>query len=194
MCPAFLRRGHEAVRCREATEGHVWQSLLRHDPLALRALPLLHRGEFFMACLSDSHLNQRKLMQSNPPASFNELLGLQLLGAENGGYRLELAIAPHHLNGVGGVHGGVYLTLLDTVMARACRVGEHEAEYWPTLELKTNFLRSIGSGRIIALGEVVRRGRRTCYVEGELRSEAGELLARGSATLLLAGNAEPART
>jgi uncharacterized protein (TIGR00369 family) len=123
-------------------------------------------------------------MESHPLAGFNELLGIQLKGADGAGYRLELEIDQRHLNGAGGVHGGVYLSLLDTAMARACRLGQAEAAYWPTLEMKVNFLRSVGAGRIVANGYVIKRGRRTCYVEGELLGDGGQLLARGSGTMM----------
>lgn len=118
---------------------------------------------------------------------FNTLLGMELLGVRGDAYELALEIRPCHLNGAGGVHGGVYLSLLDTVMARACRTGQPERAYWPTLELKVNFLRTVGRGRISARGRVVKRGRRVCFVEGELVGDDGRLLARGSATLLAAG-------
>lgn len=114
---------------------------------------------------------------------FNALLGIRLCGASDDCYVLELDIAPQHLHAAGRVHGGVYLTLLDTAMARAARIGSDDA-YMPTLEVKVNFLRPAATGRIIARARVVNRSRRTCYVEGELTGEDGRMLARGSATLI----------
>ncbi|MCX7057604.1 MAG: PaaI family thioesterase [Proteobacteria bacterium] len=115
---------------------------------------------------------------------FNEFLGIELHGEEGDAYVLELQIGPHHLHDAGGVHGGVYLSLLDTVMARASRMALEPGQYLPTLELKMNFLGAIGQGRIRAVGRVISRTRRTCYVEGELVSDVGKLLARGSATMI----------
>jgi uncharacterized protein (TIGR00369 family) len=119
-----------------------------------------------------------------PTHGFNALLGLELKGSQNGDYVLELLIGPGHLNEAGGVHGGVYLSLLDTVMARAGRMDQGPDLYLPTLELKTNFLGSVNSGRIIGKGRVISRTRRTCYAEGELMSDTGKLLARGSCTMI----------
>jgi uncharacterized protein (TIGR00369 family) len=128
-------------------------------------------------------------MPLHEDTDYNALLGMELLGGQDDTYELALEIRACHLNGAGGVHGGVYLGLLDTVMARACRSGQPEPAYWPTLELKVNFLRSVASGRISARGRVVKRGRRVCFVEGELIGDEGRLLARGSATLLAATEA-----
>lgn len=115
---------------------------------------------------------------------FNALLGIRLRGASGDCYELELDVSSQHLHAAGLVHGGVYLALLDTVMARAARIGIGDDVYMPTLEIKVNFLRPIAEGRIAASGRVVNRSRRTCYVEGELTDGDGKLLARGSATLI----------
>jgi uncharacterized protein (TIGR00369 family) len=124
-------------------------------------------------------------MSSEEVGGFNELLGMELKGLIDDTYVVELAIGPQHLHVRGGVHGGVYLSLLDTVMARASRAALAPGQYQPTLELKTNFLNAVQSGRIIAKGRVVSRTRRTCYAEGELLSDQGQLLARGSATMIV---------
>jgi uncharacterized protein (TIGR00369 family) len=116
---------------------------------------------------------------------FNALLGIQLRGVRGDCYELDLDVAPRHLHAAGRVHGGVYLALLDTVMARASRIGIGDEIYVPTLEIKVNFFRPLAAGKINATGRVVNRSRRTCYVEGELSDTEGRLLARGSATMIL---------
>jgi uncharacterized protein (TIGR00369 family) len=52
----------------------------------------------------------------------------------------------------------------------------------PTLELKVSFLRPALPGRITGTGRVVHRGGSIAFLEGELRDEAGELLATATAT------------
>ncbi len=115
---------------------------------------------------------------------FNALLGVELLGERDEAYHLELLVGPQHLHDAGGVHGGVYLSLLDIVMARAARMALPPGSYMPTLELKTNFLASVSQGRIHATGRVISRTTRTCYLEAELVSDTGRLLARASATMI----------
>jgi len=122
---------------------------------------------------------------------FNSLLGLELKGFQGDDYCIELMLGPQHLHEANGVHGGVYLSLLDTAMARASRAGSLPGSYTPTLELKTNFLRAKSSGRILAKARVISRTRRTFYVEGELMDETGLLLARASATMMLVAPREP---
>ena len=52
-------------------------------------------------------------------ARFTELVGVRIEEAANGHSRLRLALAAHHLNTHGIVHGGVPFTLADTAMGAA---------------------------------------------------------------------------
>lgn len=49
-------------------------------------------------------------------AGFNQLVGLELAGMQGDCYVVELAVKAHHLSGASKVHGGVYMTMLDTAM------------------------------------------------------------------------------
>ncbi len=116
---------------------------------------------------------------------FNELLGIRFCGGEKGHYQLELTVGPEHCHEAGLVHGGVYLSLLDTVMSRSIRTLFEASCYAPTMSLNTNFFRPIGAGIIYADGSVVNHSRRTAFVEGSLREGSGKLLAQGSANFFL---------
>ncbi|WP_019528259.1 PaaI family thioesterase [Dasania marina] len=116
---------------------------------------------------------------------FNELLGVRFNGGEKGLYQLELTVGPQHHHDAGLVHGGVYLSLLDTVMSRAIRTLTEEAHYAPTVALSCNFFRPISTGLIYAEAKVVNQSRHLAFVEGSLRDELGRLLAGGSATFFL---------
>ncbi|MBC2778989.1 PaaI family thioesterase [Parasphingopyxis marina] len=121
-------------------------------------------------------------------AGFNALIGLDIVGPEaDGGFVVELAVRPCHLHGAAQVHGGVYLALADTAMARAAQHRVGPDQFTPTVELKTNFLRACASGKIVATGHVVRAGKRLVFAEAELHSATGDLLATASATLIRSG-------
>lgn len=57
-----------------------------------------------------------------------------------------------------------------------------DGEFAPTLELKVSFLRPAAPGRITGTGRVVHRGGSIAFLAGELRNEAGEVLATATAT------------
>ena len=79
--------------------------------------------------------------------------------------------------GSGYLHGGIIAVLLDEAMGKACRFhGEHAV----TADLRVEYLRPIPVDQeIVVEGFVGRREGRQLYHEGEIRSAAGVLLARG---------------
>ncbi len=118
--------------------------------------------------------------------NFNDQTGLNFRGFVAEEYVIDLDIEPRHHNAMGFVHGGVLCTLLDTSMARSCFFAHgEEPRAGATLEMKINFLKSTVDGRVSAYGRLVNSTRQTAYVEGRLENEAGELLARASATIML---------
>jgi uncharacterized protein (TIGR00369 family) len=123
-------------------------------------------------------------MSETSAQDFNGLLGLRLVGPAPEGFVVELEAMARHLHGRGMVHGGVYLALLDTAMARAARDGLDPAVLTPTIELKAAFLRAAGPGLLRARGWVVRRARRAIFTEGDVTDADGRVLSKGSATFL----------
>ncbi|MEM8725440.1 MAG: PaaI family thioesterase [Pseudomonadota bacterium] len=82
----------------------------------------------------------------------------------------------------GGVQGGLVAGYLDDVMGYA-HVLSTDGELAPlTLELSMSLLKPVLEGTIIGKGRVVKAGRRVIYLEGELLSEDGEVLARATST------------
>ena len=59
--------------------------------------------------------------------AFAKLLGVELLAAAEGSARLKFDPRPEHLNGLGGVHGGVIFALADIAFAVACNTRGHAA-------------------------------------------------------------------
>jgi len=79
--------------------------------------------------------------------------------------------------GTGFLHGGIIALLLDEVMSKASRFHGERAV---TADLRVEYKRPIRTGQeIVVEGFVARRDGRQLYHEGEIRNEAGDLLARG---------------
>jgi uncharacterized protein (TIGR00369 family) len=85
-------------------------------------------------------------------------------------------------NSLGIIHGGFLASLLDIAMGYASVTLLGAREQQRTLEMKINFLRAVPPGRMLLEGECLRRGKRTAYCEGSVRTTGGDLVARGSAT------------
>ncbi|WP_207064057.1 PaaI family thioesterase [Motiliproteus sp. SC1-56] len=127
--------------------------------------------------------------KSTPPNDFNDLTGLRALGFKDDRYVIELDIHSTHHNVMGAVHGGVICTLLDAAMARAfLQPADAPQRQGATLEMKVNFLRGVVDGTLTAYGQLINSTRRTAFVEGWVENQAGQLVAKGAATLMLFEN------
>ena len=108
---------------------------------------------------------------------FASFCGVEPLESSEERTRLRLVLRREHGNNFGIVHGGMTCTLLDIAMGSAAR----RASALPvmTLDLQTSFI-APGRGVLVAEGRVVRAGRSIVFCEGEVRTEEGELVAKGS--------------
>jgi uncharacterized protein (TIGR00369 family) len=90
-------------------------------------------------------------------------------------------------NPIGVVHGGLVCTLLDTVAGCAVHTTLPAGVGYTSIELKVNYLRAVhaGSGPLIAIGRVVKPGRRVTFAEGEVLDAAGRTVATASSSLLV---------
>jgi uncharacterized protein (TIGR00369 family) len=119
-----------------------------------------------------------------PPAPFPAMVGMKLTAVEPGRARMEVTVDARHANPMGTLHGGVPCTLADSAMGIAYASTLAEGESFTTLELKINFLRPVWSGRLVAEGTVVQRGRTVGLAECSVTDEQGRLIARASSTCL----------
>jgi uncharacterized protein (TIGR00369 family) len=88
------------------------------------------------------------------------------------------------INRGGRVFGGFLSAMMDTLCGHAVRLTHREPNTpQVTLELKTSFVGRADKGVLIGEGWVRHRGKSIAFAEAELRNEAGEVVARGSATL-----------
>lgn len=116
---------------------------------------------------------------------FTGELGIESVRMADGECVMELEIEPRHLSMAERVHGGVYFTMLDTVMGRAVISRLPSGRGCATIDAHINYFRPAQQGRIRAVGECIRLTRRTAYAEGTLLDEEGNMLARASGTFFL---------
>lgn len=116
------------------------------------------------------------------PYALQQHLGFRLTHWDNDFARLEQPIVPHLMNRAGIPHGGIYATLLDTVMGFAgCYTGDAgHKKLALTLSLTTNFLSRPKGNILIVEGRRIGGGAKTFFAEGTVLDETGEVIARGS--------------
>ena len=122
--------------------------------------------------------------EQNSPAA--ETLGKRVLAtdAERGYIKASFVAGDNFINRGGRVFGGFLAAMLDTLCGHAVRLTHREPNTpQVTLELKTSFIGRADKGTLVGEGWVRHRGKSIAFAEAELRNEAGEVVARGSATL-----------
>ena len=88
------------------------------------------------------------------------------------------------VNRGGRIFGGYLCAMLDSLCGHSTRLTHREPNTpQVTLELKTSFIGRADVGTYIGEGWVRHRGKSIAFAEAELRNEAGEVVARASATL-----------
>ena len=104
--------------------------------------------------------------------------------AERGYIKASFQAGDNFINRGGRVFGGFLAAMLDTLCGHAVRLTHREPDVpQVTLELKTSFIGRADAGTLVGEGWVRHRGRSIAFAEAELRTPAGELVAKGSATL-----------
>jgi len=115
------------------------------------------------------------------------LLGSELLGfdEETSTATMRFTVKREMCTWRGGVQGGLVAGYLDDVMGYAY-VSATGGEQAPlNLEISMQLLGLLTEGStIIGKGRVVRGGRRVIFLEGELLSEEGQVLARSTSTAI----------
>ena len=117
-------------------------------------------------------------------APFTEWMGLVELQSRPGEVHLQVK-QRHDLNNRRQVvHGGVLATLLDSAMARAARALDAGVQFAGTVDLHVQFMLP-AEGTLVALGRVESSSRSLAFCRGEVRNQAGVLVASATATMRL---------
>lgn len=121
--------------------------------------------------------------------SYWRYLGVEVLDAGEGWVRLRLPLRDELRNAPDApMHGGAMSSLLDAAVGGALST-LHEANTGgvgqATLDLNITFIGAARAGAVLAEGRIIRKGSRVAFGEADLRSEAGDLLARGRVTYML---------
>jgi uncharacterized protein (TIGR00369 family) len=92
-------------------------------------------------------------------------------------------LGERYQGGGGFAHGGIIAMLLDEAMGKVCRFREARAV---TAELTVEYLKPVSVEKeIVVEGRETEQRGRNLFMSGEIRSAAGEVLARGRARFVV---------
>ena len=116
---------------------------------------------------------------------YYHFLGFSLSEIRKGYCKLELPYRKELTHPYGAFHGGVIVSLLDSASAMALLTTVDESKRIATSEIKVNFLKPAEGEKLIGVGKIIHRGKRTAVVEGEAYSPEKVLVAKSLATLII---------
>ena len=113
---------------------------------------------------------------------FSAVIGAEAVAASSDEVRARVAWDPVRCTAGGVMHGGLLMTLADTVGAWCAFLNLPEGAGTTTIESKTNFFRAVRDGAVEAIARPLHVGRRIVVVDTELRDGDDRLIARVTQT------------
>jgi len=118
---------------------------------------------------------------------FPGYLGVEVIDVRPGSVVMRLGVRAHHVAPNGYLHAGVVVGLADSACGYGCVASlPNGAVTFATIELKTNFLRTVTEGTLEARATMVHGGRTTQVWDAEIEEVAsGRALALFRCTQLI---------
>jgi len=134
-----------------------------------------------------------KLIKAINIAPYFQLLSMRICELGLGYSISEIDIADEHLNPFGGVHGGVFSSIIDSAASWALFYGiEDETAGLTSVNLNLNYLSPVKEGKLIAEGRQIKLGKTLGYAFCKVSDTAGKLLAHGTLTVMILPGKAPA--
>jgi uncharacterized protein (TIGR00369 family) len=156
----------------------VEKDILANTGLLPRAILRQKAGLQVLEDVRDGHL---------PRPPMGAVIPMRITEVEFGRVVLMSEASEQFYNGMGIVHGGYQLTLLDSCMGLAIYSTLGTGLGQTSIETKVNFVRPLttAAGPLRAIGTAVHTGSRTGTAEGKLVDAEGKLYAHGTTSCFL---------
>jgi uncharacterized protein (TIGR00369 family) len=114
-----------------------------------------------------------------------ETLGLAVERWEPEEVQVSVAWRPELCTSGGMLHGGVIMAVADSAGASCAFLNLPDGAGTTTVESKTNFLRGVRDGRVVAAANPIHIGRSLIVVETAVRDDHNRLIAKISQTQMV---------
>ena len=136
-----------------------------------------------MKKINRKHISE--LLKIVNEGSFFKLIALEVCEIDIGYARVEMLLDERHMNTFGGIHGGVYASVIDTAAFWSVYCDLPEDVGCVSLDLQVHDLAYVKTGKIIAEGKRIKAGRTICLADVKLTHESGKIIAAGTSKLLV---------
>lgn len=139
-----------------------------------------------MRKLNQEHIEKIMDLINNGP--FFQLLSIKICELRLGYCRLEISLDTKHMNSFGGLHGGVYASLIDSAAYWAVYCDLDENVGLISIDLKVDNLSTTKDGKLIVEGKRIKAGNTICLSEATVMDINGKYLAYGTSKQMVTHN------
>ncbi len=127
-----------------------------------------------------------RLVQAINAAPYFQLLSMRVRELGLGYAVVEIDASEKHLNPLGGVHGGLFSSVIDSAASWALFYGiEDESAGLTSVDLNLRYLSPSIGGKLIAEGRQIKLGRTLGYADCRVTDANENLLAVGTSTVMV---------
>lgn len=127
-------------------------------------------------------VDEQRTAEAHAAMPFAAKLGIEILDASKERVRGRVHWAADLCTVANGLHGGLLMALADTTGALVAFFNLPQGAGTSTIESKTNFLRGVSAGHIVATSTPLHVGRTTIVIVTDIHSAEGKHVARVTQT------------
>lgn len=121
------------------------------------------------------------------PPGFSEWLKPKMIEVLDDSITIEVKVRQEMCNPVGTLHGGIHSAILDEVIGMTVAAMGNDTHF-VSLNMTTDYLRAARAGdKIRATSKVVRKGRTTIHLIGQIINAEGKELSRATQNMVSTG-------
>ena len=121
------------------------------------------------------------------PSPFGRWLNGTLIAVEEGSLTAEFIVRTDMCNPGGIMHGGVATSIMDDLIGMTVFSTGNQT-FYSTVNLSVDFLFAAKPNeKLTAKSKIVRMGKKIAHAEGEIRNEAGQIIAKCTTNLVATG-------
>jgi uncharacterized protein (TIGR00369 family) len=129
------------------------------------------------------------LRMFNENAPIARFFGMKLSFTDEASAIIDLPYNPNLDHAFGGIHGGVYATMLDNAGWFTAAAAQDVSCWVATSELSVHLLQPAERTSLRAVGRLIKQGKRQSIAEMVLHDEQGHLIGHGIGTFVALPNA-----
>ncbi|SMD12144.1 uncharacterized domain 1-containing protein [Desulfocicer vacuolatum DSM 3385] len=112
-------------------------------------------------------------------------MGMRVTELDTGSSKVVVDISKNHMNPFGGLHGGVFSSVLDTAAYWSAYCDLQEDQGLVTIDLKVDLLAPVLDKTVIVTGKRIKSGRTLFLTEAQMFNGTGKVIAHGTSKLMV---------